>query len=350
MYEHKYLFLGPYIDEHPKNNEMILVTGATGFLGAELIHQLTAQGTSIHALKREKSVIPKQLLNNVLVTWVTADINDLAALEDAFVGITQVYHCAALVSFNPKDKAELLKVNIEGTSNIVNLCLDLNIKLLHVSSVAALGVVKAGEMITEDDYWVYDANVHTYAISKYEGEMEVWRGITEGLTAVIVNPSVIIGANTGFERSGAIFDLVKKGLNYYTGGTTGFVDVEDVAAAMVVLMNRNEKPENGESGERFIISAENYTYKNFLTAVAAGFKVKAPSKLATPFLLNIAWRAAKIASLFTGKAAPLTADVARSSSSTNLYSNNKIKKTIDIKFKPVAQTIAEVCNALAHKV
>ncbi len=350
MYDHKYLFLRPYIDEHPKNNEMILVTGATGFLGAELIHQLTTKGTKVNALKREKSVTPKQLLNNALVTWITADINDLATLEDAFVGITQVYHCAALVSFNPKDKAALLKINIEGTSNVVNLCLDLNIKLLHVSSVAALGVVKAGQQITENNYWVYDANVHTYAISKYEGEMEVWRGITEGLEAIIVNPSVIIGPNAGFEGSGAIFELVKKGLSYYTSGTTGFVDVQDVAAAMILLMNRSDQPENGESGERFILSAENYTYKDFLTAIAAGFKVKAPSKLATPLMLKIAWRAAKLSSLFSGKAPALTADTARSSYSTSIYSNDKIKKAIDIKFKPVAQTIAEVCTALAPQV
>jgi dihydroflavonol-4-reductase len=329
---------------------MILVTGATGFLGAELIHQLTTQGTKIHALKRENSVIPKQLSNNNLINWITADINDLATLEEAFDGITQVYHCAALVSFNPKDKAELLRINIEGTSNIVNLCLDHNIKLLHVSSVAALGVVKEGKMITENDYWVYDAGVHTYAISKYEGEMEVWRGISEGLEAVIVNPSVIIGANAGFEGSGAIFKLVKKGLAYYTSGSTGFVDVGDVAAAMIILMNRSEKPENGESGERFILSAENYTYKDFLTAVANGFKVKVPSKLAAPWMLSIAWRAAKLTSLFTGKAPALTADTAKSSISKSLYSNDKIKNTIDIKFKPLALSIAEVCTALANKV
>ncbi len=123
---------------------MILVTGATGFLGAELIHQLTRQGNQVVALKRETSVIPQQLMGNTLIKWVLADINDIATLEDAFEGITQVYHCAAMVSFDPKDKAELLRVNIEGTSNVVNLCLDLNIRLLHVSSVAALGNAKKG--------------------------------------------------------------------------------------------------------------------------------------------------------------------------------------------------------------
>ena len=329
---------------------MILVTGATGFLGAELIHQLTLQGTQVIALKRETSVIPEQLKGNSLIKWVLADINDVATLEDAFEGVTQVYHCAALVSFNPKDKAELLRVNIEGTSNVVNLCLDLRVKLLHVSSVAALGHAKKGMEITEDDYWVYDANVHAYAISKYEGEMEVWRGITEGLDATIVNPSVIIGANAGFKGSGAIFELVKKGLSYYTNGCTGFVDVRDVAATMIILMNRSAKPANDESGERFIISAENCTYKNLFAAIAQGFQVKAPAKLASPWMLSVAWRAAKLASVFTGKPAALTHDTARSSFTTSLYSNKKIKKTIGMEFKPLAESIAEVCAALAAKV
>lgn len=329
---------------------MILVTGATGFLGAELIHQLTRQGIKVVALKRETSVIPLQLAANPLITWVTADINDLATLEDAFEGITQVYHCAALVSFNPKDKAELLRVNIEGTSNVVNLCLDFNVRLLHVSSVAALGHPKKGMQITENDYWVYEAGVHSYAISKYEGEMEVWRGITEGLTAIIVNPSVIIGANAGFEGSGAIFNLVKKGLAYYTNGATGFVAVQDVATAMIILMNRSVKPENSISGERFIISAENYTYKDFFTAIAKGFQVTAPAKKATPFLLGMAWRAAKLASLFSGNPAALTSDVAKSSLTVSLYNNDKIRKTIGMEFKPLAVSIAEVCTALAIKV
>ena len=329
---------------------MILVTGATGFLGAELIHQLTLQGTPVVALKRETSVIPQQLTDNPLITWVLADINDIATLEDAFEGITQVYHCAAMVSFNPKDKAELLRVNIEGTSNVVNLCLDLDIRLLHVSSVAALGKAKKGKQITEKDFWEYDAGVNTYAISKYEGEMEVWRGMTEGLNAVIVNPSIIIGGNAGFEGSGAIFELVKKGLSFYTAGATGFVDVRDVAAAMIRLMNRNEMPADGESGERFILSAENYTYQDFFAEIAKGFKVKAPSRLASPFMLGIAWRAAKIAAFFKGKPAGLTPETARSSTTKSLYSNEKIRKTIGMEFKPLTDSIAEVCAALTSKV
>ncbi|WP_317125992.1 NAD-dependent epimerase/dehydratase family protein [Pedobacter sp. KBW06] len=329
-----------YFNEHPKKNEMILVTGATGFLGAELIHQLTGQGIKLRALKREHSVIPDLIKDNPLIEWAVADINDLSTLDTAFEDIHQVYHCAAMISFDPKDKAKLLKVNIEGTSNVVNLCVENQARLLHVSSVAALGNAKKGQLITEKDFWEYDSKAHSYAISKYEGEMEVWRGIAEGLEAVIVNPSVIIGGPAGFQGSGAIFKLVKEGLSFYTKGATGIVDVEDVAKSMIALMNSKI------TEERFTISAENYNYQRFFGEIARGFGVKAPAKEAKPWMLGIAWRAAKLASLFTGKPAALTSDAARSSLNESLYSNKKIIETIGITFKPLDQTIAETCQAL----
>jgi nucleoside-diphosphate-sugar epimerase len=324
----------------PKKNEMILVTGATGFLGAELIHQLSTAKYKVRALKRKESLIPTLIESNKDIDWVVADINDISALEDAFEGITQVYHCAAFISFNPKDKSKLLRINIEGTGNVVNLCNACGARLIHVSSVAALGNAKKGQLITEKDFWEYDSKAHSYAISKYEGEMEVWRGIAEGLDAVIVNPSVIIGAGAGYTGSGAIFKLVKEGLSYYTKGATGIVDVQDVAKSMIALMN------SGESGERYTLSSENYYYQQFFAEIAKGFGVKAPSKEATPWMLGVAWRAASFAALFTGKPAALTSDAARSSINQSLYSNEKIKHTIGIQFKPLDQSIAEVCAAL----
>ena len=319
---------------------MVLVTGATGFLGTELILQLTAQGKMVRALRRPTSTIPSPISGNNLVEWFEADINDISALEDAFVGITQVYHCAALVSFDPKDKSRILRINIEGTSNIVNLCAAFQLRLIHVSSIVALGNAKKGQLITENDFWEYDANVHAYAISKYEGEMEVWRGIAEGLDAVIVNPSVIIGKGAGFEGSGAIFKLVKEGLSYYTKGATGIVDVEDVAKSMIALMDSQV------TAERFTISAGNRHYQQFFSEIAEGFNVKAPAKEARPWMLGIAWRAARLASFFTGKPAALTSDAARSSLNESLYSNEKIKHTIGIQFKPLEQSIQEVCRGL----
>lgn len=319
---------------------MILVTGATGFLGSELVLQLSRQGKKVRAIKRENAVIPALLAGNTLIEWCIADINDLASLEDAFNGITQVYHCAALVSFNPADKAELLKVNIEGTSNVANLCNEFQVRMLHVSSVAALGQPKKGKQITEDDYWEYDAKVHSYAISKYESEMEVWRSIAEGLNAVIVNPSLIIGPNAGEEGSGAIFKMVKDGLSFYTRGATGIVDVQDVAKAMILLMDSDI------AGERYTISAGNYHYQQFFSEIANALHINVPAKEAKPWMMGIAWRAAKLGSLFSGKAPALTSDAARSSLNVSLYSNEKIINTIGISFKPLRQSIQEVCAGL----
>lgn len=319
---------------------MILVTGATGFLGAELIHQLTAQNLKVRALKRATSTIPNLLKDEALIEWFVGDINEPESLEDAFENITKVYHCAAFISFDPKDKAKLLKVNIEGTSNIVNLCAYHKARLVHVSSIAALGNAKKGAQITEKDFWEYDSKVHTYSISKYEGEMEVWRGIAEGLNAVIVNPAVIIGKNAGFTGSGAIFKLVKDGLKFYTNGATGIVDVTDVAKSMIILMDSKI------SGERYTLSAANLNYKDFFAEIAHGFDIKAPATEAKPWMLGIAWKAAKLASIFTRKTPVLTRDAARSSFNLSYYSNDKIKAAININFKPLKQSIRDVCEAL----
>lgn len=321
--------------------KMILVTGGTGFLGKTLIDRLTTQGVAVRAIKRKTSSIPDSLKNNNRIEWLDADINDVATLEEVFEGISEVYHCAAFISFDPKDKAQMFRVNIDGTANIVNLCLSFGARLVHVSSIAALGDAKNGGLISEADHWEFDSKAHSYGISKYEGEMEVWRGIAEGLDGVIVNPSVIIGRNAGFEGSGAIFKLVKGGLQFYTDGASGVVDVDDVVDCMIKLMN------SGIREERFIISAENLHYKEFFALIASGFGVKAPAKIAKPWMLGIAWRLAKIAAFFTKKAPALTKDAARSSFNLSYYDNSKIKNTLNFKFKPISQSISEVCKALS---
>ncbi|SDL97510.1 NAD-dependent epimerase/dehydratase family protein [Pedobacter antarcticus] len=321
---------------------MILVTGATGFLGSELILQLTSQGKKLRALKRQHAVIPKHLADNELIEWFIADINDPADLEDAFSGIKQVFHCAALVSFLPSDQAEMLRVNIEGTSNIANLCQLYGVRLVHVSSVAALGEPKKNALITEKDFWEYDKHSGHYAISKYEGEMEVWRSITEGLDAVIVNPSVIIGPSAGFQGSGSIFKLVRKGMNFYTSGGVGIVDVSDVAAVMIKLMDSEV------TAERFIISSENYTYRKLFKEIAEAFGLKAPQKEAKPWMLGLARRIAGVASAITGKSFGLTKDVVRSSMISSFYDNEKVTLATGIRFKPVGQSIKEVCLKLKN--
>ena len=320
---------------------MILVTGATGFLGSELALQLVKSGNTVRCTKRIDSVIPEILKPyQSQISWFDADIMDVFALEDALNGIRQVYHCAAWVSLKEADKKPMINANVRGTANLVNLCLLSNARLVHVSSIAAIGLAKPGELVTEKHYLDQDTEFDGYALSKLESEMEVWRGIAEGLDAVIVNPSIIIGANAGTDGSGQLFETVRKGLKFYTSGSSGFIAVEDVARCMIALM------ESDISAERYIISAENRDYKQITAEIAEGFGTKAPAIHASSLMMGIAWRGAKLIGALTGKAPSLDKISAQSATMTRNYDNSKIKKAIGMEFKPISTSIREICERL----
>jgi nucleoside-diphosphate-sugar epimerase len=320
---------------------MILVTGATGFLGAELAKLLVNSGAQIRCAKRSTSVIPTILVPfSQKIEWVDADIMDMFALENALQGVSQVYHCAAWVSLKEADKKQMIRTNVTGTANLVDLCLENNIRLVHVSSIAAIGIAKPGELTNEEHHLEESTENDGYAISKLESEMEVWRGIAEGLDAVIVNPSLIIGPSAGKAGSGALFETVRKGLKFYTTGSAGFIDVEDVAKCMVALMNSDI------TAERYIISAENYTYKAITAEIAQGFNIKPPAKLAKPWMMEVAWRGAAVAAALTGGDPAIDKISAQAASITRNFDNSKIKKAIGIQFKPVSETILEICEVL----
>ncbi|TFF34202.1 NAD-dependent epimerase/dehydratase family protein [Mucilaginibacter psychrotolerans] len=322
---------------------MILVTGATGFLGAELARELILRGNSIRCTKRSSSTVPEILVPYpAKIDWVEADLMDAFALDAALDGVTQVYNCAAWVSLKAADKNPMIRTNVTGTGYLVNLCMEKGIRMVHTSSVAAVGEAKPGELITEEHHLDPTLEEDGYAISKLESEMEVWRGIAEGLDAVIVNPSIIIGPSAGLEGSGQIFETVRKGLKYYTKGTMGFVDVQDVAKCMVALM------ESGISGERYIISAENRPFQQIFTEIASCLGVPAPLKLATPFMMEVAWRGASFWGSLTGNDPAIDKTSARAASVTREFDTSKIKKAIGFKFKPLSDTIGEVCAALSR--
>ncbi len=319
----------------------ILITGATGFLGSEVALQLVQSGQNIRCTKRPSSTIPQVLQFYAgAIEWVDADLMDIFALEDALQGITQVYHSAAWVSLKQADKEPMIRTNVTGTANLVNLCVQKGIRLVHVSSIAAIGTAKPGELITENDHLDSSTESDGYALSKLESEMEVWRGIAEGLDAVIVNPSLIIGPNAGILGSGQLFETVRKGLKVYTTGSAGFVDVQDVAKCMIALMNSDI------TAERYIISAENRNYQQLTTEIAKGFGVKPPTILAKPWMMEVAWRFAALVSLLTGKPPMLDKIAAKSATLNKNFDNTKIKRAIGIDFKPISQTIIETCVAL----
>lgn len=321
---------------------MILITGGTGFLGSTLIRQLLDGGNQLRAIKRSSSFIPADLSEHPDIQWVNADINNYFELEEAFEDVTEVYHCAAMVSFEPAAKKTIIRVNTEGTAHIVNLCIQHHARLLHVSSVAALGDPKPSHTEADErDIWEFDGSQHGYAISKYESEMEVWRGTVEGLDAVIINPSLIIGRQAGHENTGAIFKLLKDGLRYYTTGSAGLVDVEDVARAAIILMGSRDI-----SSERFIISNENMLYQDLFRICAGYLGVAVPQKKANRKMLGIAWRAAKVMSWFSGNKPGLTRDTAHSALKKQAYNNTKLKEKIGFSFKPLDQTLKEICETI----
>ena len=249
---------------------MVLVTGGTGFLGAYVIKELVSRGIPVRAIRR-KSALPAFIPADVFaaVQWTDGDVLDVVALEEAMEGIDTVIHSAAKVSFKKSERRDMFRVNIEGTANVINLAIEKNVQhFIHVSSVAALGRKTNGAIVTEEKKWE-DNKINTnYAISKYQAEMEVWRGIGEGLKAVIVNPSTILGYGDWNSSSCAIFRTAYTEFPWYTSGVNGFVDVEDVAKAIVLLAEKNI------SGERFILNGDNWSFRQLLTTIADGFGKK----------------------------------------------------------------------------
>lgn len=316
---------------------MILVTGATGLVGSHLLVKLLQNEVTVRAIYRKKESL--EAVKNVFghynqsllfnkIEWIKADINDIPSLEKAFVNISKVYHCAAFISFDPNDAELLMKVNTEGTANIVNCCLDFNVeKLCYVSSVAALGDPLDTQNIINEETEYNPEKLHSeYSISKYAAEMEVWRGFQEGLKVVIVNPGVIFGYGFPNNGSSAFIKAIKKGNPFYTKGKFGIIAVEDVVNCMVELMK------NDINGERFTLVSENPTYDKILNLIAETLKVKKPFIYASKSFLSFAWRFDWFLSLVLRKKRILTKATSKALHSTREFDNTKIKETINYRF------------------
>lgn len=320
---------------------MILVIGGTGFLGSYIIKQLVEKNYRVRAIRRNSKLpswISKEILDKV--EWVEGDILDVVALQDAMEEVDTVIHSAAIVSFIKKDRELMYQTNVEGTANVVNMALEKNVRrLIYISSVAALGRTANGGHVNEEKKWE-DSKVNThYAKSKFKAELHVWRGISEGLDAVILNPSTILGFGDWHSGSCAIFKQVYEGFNWYTPGINGFVDVEDVAKATMLLM------ETTISEQRYIVNGDTWPFKKLQDIIADNFAKNRPNKKATPFILKLAWRVEKIKSIFTGKRPLLTRESARVGQSQTFFENDKILKTLPgFSFTPVEETIKKACK------
>jgi dihydroflavonol-4-reductase len=325
---------------------MIFVAGGTGFLGSHLLYNLVQLGRPIRALYRDEEkldcflkfrkfypAVNDQMMEKI--EWVKGDILDYYTLSNYLSGVSVVYHVAGLVSFHKEDNQKLLNINAQGTANIVNACLEHQVsRLCHVSSISALGDPQDGELIDETRLWSKNTSPSPYSFSKFRGEMEVWRGINEGLHAVIVNPSVVVGPGMWYGSWEAIFKQINSGLNYYPAGTSGYVDVGDVVKIMIRLT------ESEVGGERFILSAENLTHHEVLDFLAESMKRPLPSHRLTPLIIKIACHLEKMRSLFTGSQPRITRQSMKSSTSVTTYSNRKIVQALSVDFTPVKEALA----------
>lgn len=335
---------------------MNLITGATGLVGAHVALQLLQKGDSVVAIKREGSDITKTkklftyytsdadiLFNKI--KWVDADVCDVFSMLDALDGIKTVYHCAGFVSFNSKDRKQMHRINAEGTANVVNVCIEKNIAALcYVSSIATLQNPDITKNIDESVYWKSSPSVSDYAISKYNGEREVWRGTEEDLNAVIVNPGIILGPGFWYQSSGKLISTCYKGNPFYTDGSSATIDAKDVAACMILLT------EQKHFGKRFVLTENNYSLKEILSETNKALGKKAPTINAGKILLNIAKWADAFRCFFTTKEPIITKDTITSSIDKNTYNNSRVKQTINYQFTPLKETMKFVCDAFLNDI
>ncbi|MEZ0610013.1 NAD-dependent epimerase/dehydratase family protein [Fibrella sp. WM1] len=336
----------------PRN--LTLVTGATGLIGSHVVRYLLQLGRPVAALYRPENGYG--LLTDVAdqLTWHEGDVLDIPSLEAAITPGADVVHCAAIVSFVPKDRARMEQVNEEGTANIVNVCLKAGVrKLAYLSSVAALGrpEVKGGEpdasavglpaiVVTEEQKWQESPLNSAYAKTKYRAELQVWRGSAEGLPVVIVNPSVVLGAGDWTRSSTQLIKYAYDEKPFYTDGTINYVDVLDVAEAIVKLLHSELVD------QRFILNAGTIPYRDFLTQLAQALGKRPPSRRVPPGLANVLWRVEAVRSWLTGRAPLITRETALSASHRYTYPGDPITKAIDFRYHSLADTLHRIAQTI----
>ncbi|MCA8831810.1 NAD-dependent epimerase/dehydratase family protein [Hymenobacter pini] len=330
---------------------MIFVTGGSGLVGSFLLREMVARGLPVRALYRKQ--VP-QIPATEAVEWVQGDIRDALGLRQMLDGVTHVLHCAGLVSYAPQDEEELLRVNVEGTANVVDACLERpGIRLGVVSSVAALGggatahttSLQQPIILDEQAKWDLGAEHNAYATSKYLGELEVWRGVSEGLQAVMVNPSVILGPANWQQSSTRLFRYAYDEHWFYTPGNINLVDVRDVVDALLHLTL-----DTTISGERYVLNAGSLPLHEFLSQAADCFQKRPPSVAVPEWAAETIWRLEHVRSVLTGARPLITKDTARAGRRPVEYRTDKIQRELGRNFRPLSETIRWCCQELKSKV
>ncbi len=319
---------------------LILLTGATGFLGSYILQELIEQGYAVRALRRTPkalSWIPESILQQV--DWKEGDVLDVVSLEEALSGVDAVIHSAAVVSFHPAERKRMYQVNVEGTANVVNMALEAGVRrFIQISSVAALGRTQHESTVSEESKWEDNPIQTHYARSKFKAELHAWRGMAEGLEGLILNPSTILGYGDWNSGSCGLFRQTYRGFPWYTDGVNGFVDVRDVARATRLAL------ESKLTEQRYVLCAENWPFRDLQQAMADAFEVAGPTRQATPLLLGLAWRMAMIKGWVTGKPELLSKESARVGISRTRFDNQKFLTAFpSFQYRPLRETLAEAC-------
>lgn len=323
-------------------NKKIFITGATGFIGSYITRYLTEQEyKQIFCLVRVNS--DRSLLEDAIpsINWLTGDLQDFVLLDEYISTMDIVIHAAALVSFDPNDKKMLEEINVQGTATLVNLSLAHKIeKFIYISSISSLGRTDAGNEIDERSSWKDSPDNSNYAISKYKGELEVWRGMEEGLNACILNPGIVLGAGKWGKSSTRLFDYIYNGGRFISQGINSFVDVRDVAIICEKALTLDIRH------DRFILSAENSSYKDIFQKIALNLNKSIPN-IQIPFWMGgIIWRMFKIWAAYSGSKPLITKETYRTSNRSYYYVNRKSVKLFKHKYIPIDKTIQETSEIL----
>lgn len=331
---------------------MIFVTGATGFIGAHLLYYLISGGNEVVTMKRPSSNL--QFVKDVFkyytrdyedffskIEWIDGDILEYQTLLEATQKADEIYHGAAMVSFDPGDKYKMLNTNIRGTANVVNAALENGVqRVAYISSVSALDPAREDKVITEEFFGNFPRRYSNYAESKFKSELEMWRAVEEGLNAVVVNPSIVLGPCIPLKGPGRFFQVIKKGIGFYPSGMTGFVDVRDVCSILIKLMQKDL------INERFIVSEGNHTYKELFQLIAEAFQSKIPQREIKPFVTDIAWKFERIRSKLFMQKPRITKELHQSAHKQVRFSNEKVKNMLGHQFISLQQSIDDTVRSL----
>jgi dihydroflavonol-4-reductase len=323
---------------------MIAVTGANGLLGSYLVRTLLRHEEPFLAIKRKDSDI--SLLDDVneKINWHDADILDVVSLNEVFKNVTHVIHTAAVVSYNPTRARHVMDVNVQGTRNVVNACLANGVKrIVHVSSVAALGAQKGQSTITEENKWIESQYQSVYAKSKYLSELEIFRGQEEGISSVIVSPSLILADANWDNSSAQVFKYIWKQTPFYSDGAVNYVDVVDVANIICTLLRMPVE------AERFIVSAGKMSYKELFGLIAKSFGKKVPSIRVSKSFLKIGAYFEMLRAILSGAEPRLTKETARIAGADYLFENRKIVDRLNFEFQPIDKTLQRCCRHYMEK-